>query len=68
LHLLVFLAAAKEAGLWINLRFGPYVCAEYNFGGIPLWVRELKNDAGTRITFRSDDALWLQQLLLGYAK
>jgi hypothetical protein len=61
--LLVFLRAAKESGLYINLRFGPYVCAEWNYGGIPAWVRDLQNDDGKRITFRTDDNVWLETML-----
>ena len=30
-----FLEIAKNAGIFINLRIGPYVCAEWSFGGIP---------------------------------
>jgi Glycosyl hydrolases family 35 len=25
-------------GLFVHVRIGPYVCAEYNYGGIPEWV------------------------------
>ena len=25
----------------IVLRIGPYVCAEYQFGGLPVWLRNL---------------------------
>ena len=27
------LATAAEVGLFVNVRLGPYVCAEWNFGG-----------------------------------
>ncbi|CAB9527442.1 Beta-galactosidase [Seminavis robusta] len=30
--------AAARRGLFVHARIGPYVCAEYNFGGIPEWV------------------------------
>lgn len=30
--------AAANRGLFIHIRIGPYVCAEYNYGGIPEWV------------------------------
>ena len=33
-----FIEAARDAGLFLNLRIGPYVCAEWNNGGIPLWL------------------------------
>ena len=37
-NLTLFLDAIKEAGLFANLRIGPYVCAEWDYGGIPAWL------------------------------
>ncbi|XP_042390157.1 beta-galactosidase 15 [Zingiber officinale] len=28
-------------GLFLHLRIGPYVCAEWNFGGFPVWLRDI---------------------------
>lgn len=28
---------AGDAGLYVVLRYGPYVCAEWNYGGFPAW-------------------------------
>jgi len=36
LGLLIDKCAAR--GLFVNLRVGPYVCAEWDYGGIPNWV------------------------------
>jgi beta-galactosidase len=33
-----FILAAKEIGLFIMLRPGPYACAEWDFGGLPPWL------------------------------
>ena len=33
-----FVRRAASAGLFINLRIGPYVCAEWTYGGIPAWL------------------------------
>ncbi len=33
-----FLKIAKEEGLWVVLRPGPYCCAEWDFGGIPTYL------------------------------
>lgn len=33
-----FLKLVGEAGLFVHLRIGPYVCAEWNYGGFPLWL------------------------------
>ncbi|CAA0833835.1 Beta-galactosidase 3 [Striga hermonthica] len=45
-----FLKIIQRAGLYAVLRIGPYVCAEWNFGGFPVW---LKNVPGIR--FRTDN-------------
>ncbi len=52
-NLTAFLQAAADANLFVVLRIGPYVCAEWNYGGFPAWLRNLPN-----VTFRSDDAVW----------
>ncbi|KAG5101536.1 hypothetical protein JHK84_046505 [Glycine max] len=36
-----FLKTIQESGLYGVLRIGPYVCAEWNYGGIPVWVHNL---------------------------
>lgn len=33
-----FLRTAREEGLHVILRIGPYICAETNFGGLPPWL------------------------------
>jgi beta-galactosidase len=33
-----FLTIAQEEGMWILLRPGPYVCAEWDFGGLPPYL------------------------------
>lgn len=33
-----FVREAQEEGLWVVLRPGPYVCAEWEFGGYPAWL------------------------------
>lgn len=34
----LFLTKAKEEGLYVLLRPGPYACAEWDFGGLPHWL------------------------------
>ncbi|KAJ3031126.1 hypothetical protein HDV00_008501 [Rhizophlyctis rosea] len=41
-NLPLFLQHAQKEGLLINLRIGPYVCAEWTYGGLPVWL--LKKD------------------------
>ncbi len=33
-----FVREAQKEGLWVVLRPGPYVCAEWEFGGYPWWL------------------------------
>ena len=33
-----FISLAKELGLYVILRPGPYICAEWEFGGLPAWL------------------------------
>ncbi len=33
-----FLCLAEELGLWIIVRPGPYICAEWDNGGLPAWL------------------------------
>ncbi|CAM8962200.1 unnamed protein product [Rhodiola kirilowii] len=47
--LVQFLKVVAKAGLYAHLRIGPYVCAEWNYGGFPLWLHfipgiELRTD------------------------
>ncbi len=41
-----FVRTAQEEGMWVLLRPGPYVCAEWDFGGIPPY---LLRDPGLKI-------------------
>ena len=36
-----FIEIAKELGLYVLLRPGPYICAEHNGGGLPWWLYKL---------------------------
>lgn len=45
-----FIKLVKEAGMYLHLRLGPYVCAEWNFGGFPIWLKYVPG-----ISFRTDN-------------
>lgn len=45
-----FIKLVQKAGLYLHLRIGPYVCAEWNFGGFPVWLKYVPG-----ITFRTDN-------------
>eukprot|EP01052_Picozoa_sp_SAG31_P005996 SAG31_NODE_272_length_18690_cov_14.520785_5_plen_215_part_00 len=44
LNLRGFLQVAKEAGLLVFLRLGPFACAEWTYGGIPTRLRRVKSN------------------------
>uniref|UniRef100_A0A4W6C861 Beta-galactosidase n=1 Tax=Lates calcarifer TaxID=8187 RepID=A0A4W6C861_LATCA len=45
-----FLQLAQDIGLLVILRPGPYICAEWDMGGLPAWLLNKKN-----IVLRSSD-------------
>ena len=49
-----FIELAEELGLYVILRPGPYICAEWENGGLPAW---LLRDEGMRL--RTDDGDYL---------
>jgi hypothetical protein len=56
-NLTQFLQVCADAGLFVNLRIGPYACAEWNYGGFPIW---LKFEEG--IVFRTENKPWLDNM------
>jgi beta-galactosidase len=51
-----FCKLAQKEGLWVILRPGPYVCAEWDMGGFPWWLLK-KED----IKFRTQDSYFLER-------
>ena len=49
----LFLQKIKDRGLFVNMRIGPYVCAEWDNGGIPSWLQYKEG-----IRYRSSNELW----------
>uniref|UniRef100_M8AQH7 beta-galactosidase n=1 Tax=Aegilops tauschii TaxID=37682 RepID=M8AQH7_AEGTA len=45
-----FVKLVAAEGLFFFLRIGPYACAEWNFGGFPVWLRDIPG-----IEFRTDN-------------
>ncbi|XP_011093727.1 beta-galactosidase [Sesamum indicum] len=48
--LVKFIKLVHQSGLYVHLRIGPYVCAEWNFGGFPVWLKYVPG-----IEFRTDN-------------
>ncbi|MDT9694548.1 beta-galactosidase [Streptomyces sp. P17] len=58
-----FLDAARQAGLWAIVRPGPYICAEWENGGLPHWVPGHARTRDERFLRPVRD--WFRQLLPG---
>lgn len=50
-----FLDAAKKIGLYAIVRPGPYICSEWDFGGLPWWLLKYSD-----IELRCSDKRYLQ--------
>ena len=50
-----FVRIAQQEGLLVFLRPGPYVCAEYDFGGFPYWLQNIPN-----MRWRSNDPRFME--------
>lgn len=37
----LFIQLCQKYELYVNFRVGPYVCAEWNLGGFPVWLKEI---------------------------
>ncbi|KAL3638250.1 hypothetical protein CASFOL_017621 [Castilleja foliolosa] len=48
-----FIKTIQKERLYVFLRIGPYVCAEWNFGGFPVWLKFVPG-----ISFRTDNELF----------
>ena len=60
-----FIDLAAELGLFVILRPGPYICAEWDMGGLPWWLLE-RDDALVRCsdaTYLSHVEAWWNELI-----
>lgn len=57
LDVVEYVKLAKEMGLYVILRPGPYICAEWDFGGLPAWLLSYPN-----IKVRCYDELYLEKV------
>ena len=65
LDIAAFIRTAREEGLWVIVRPGPYSCAEWEFGGFPSWLFETP-DLQVRTTdprFLAAAASYMKRLL-----
>eukprot|EP01079_Euglenida_sp_SAG-EU17-18_P004323 gene4323-4602_t len=53
-----WIEAAAAHGLFVNLRIGPYICAEWDYGGYPVWLNWVQDLQCTRC----DNAVWEREM------
>ena len=58
-----YIKTAQELGLYVIIRPGPYICAEWDFGGLPAWLLKDKN-----MRLRCNDPVFLQHVSDFYAE
>ena len=57
LDFIKFFKLVQEAGLYVVLRIGPYVCAEWNYGGFPMWLHNLQG-----VQLRTDNEVYKNEM------
>ncbi|KAL2326191.1 hypothetical protein Fmac_025249 [Flemingia macrophylla] len=57
LNFVKFFKLVQEAGLYAILRIGPYVCAEWNYGGFPIWLHNMPG-----IELRTDNPIYKNEM------
>jgi Glycosyl hydrolases family 35 len=54
--------AAADRGFFVHIRVGPYVCAEYSYGGIPEWVPILASQKNQSMAMRRPNIAWMDAM------
>nr|KYP63346.1 Beta-galactosidase [Cajanus cajan] len=57
LDLVKFIKTIQKEGLYAVLRIGPYVCAEWNYGGFPVWLHNMPN-----MEFRTNNTAYMNEM------
>ena len=52
-----FYELAAKVGMFLHVRVGPYVCAEWNNGGLPVWLNWMPN-----MKVRSSNTAWKREM------
>uniref|UniRef100_A0A5B7A024 Beta-galactosidase n=1 Tax=Davidia involucrata TaxID=16924 RepID=A0A5B7A024_DAVIN len=52
-----FFKTVQAAGLYVVMRIGPYVCAEWNYGGYPVWLHNMPG-----IQMRTDNPVYKNEM------
>ncbi|KAK6284989.1 hypothetical protein POUND7_003941, partial [Theobroma cacao] len=57
LDLIRFIKTVQHEGLSAVLRIGPYICAEWNYGGFPVWLHNLPG-----VSFRTKNDVFMNEM------
>ncbi|KAL4011804.1 hypothetical protein IC575_028867 [Cucumis melo] len=57
LDFIKFFRLIQNAGLYVVMRIGPYVCAEWNYGGFPLWLHNMPG-----VQLRTDNQVYKNEM------
>ncbi|XVE70737.1 hypothetical protein DITRI_Ditri10aG0095000 [Diplodiscus trichospermus] len=57
LDLIRFLKTIQDEGLYAILRIGPYACAEWNYGGFPMWLHNMPG-----VSFRTKNDVFMNEM------
>ncbi|XP_057443575.1 beta-galactosidase 15-like [Lotus japonicus] len=57
LDFIKFFKLIQEAGLYGIIRIGPYACAEWNYGGFPVWLHNMPG-----IELRTDNSVYKNEM------
>nr|VDC99537.1 unnamed protein product [Brassica rapa] len=57
LDLIRFLKTIQNEGLYVVLRIGPYACAEWNYGGFPVWLHNMPG-----MVFRTTNKAYMDEM------
>ncbi|KAF2287083.1 hypothetical protein GH714_038061 [Hevea brasiliensis] len=63
LDFIKFFQLVQEAGLYGILRIGPYACAEWNYGGFPVWLHNIPG-----IKLRTDNEIYKNEMQIFTSK
>jgi beta-galactosidase len=66
-HIEAFIRLCQHEGMWVLLRPGPYVCAEWDLGGLPAWLLshaniQLRTDSATDARYMAAVARYIDEL------
>ncbi|XVE97866.1 hypothetical protein REPUB_Repub03eG0055600 [Reevesia pubescens] len=57
LDLIRFIKTIQDEGLYAILRIGPYACAEWNYGGFPVWLHNMPG-----VAFRTKNDVFMREM------